>query len=179
VNTGLRRGEALGLQWSDVDLTNGLLRVRGTLARVAGELVVTDTKTARSRRTIPLSAPALATLRSLKARQAAERLRAGNQWHSTGYVFTTELGEPSDPRNALRALTEAAKAAGLADVTLHTLRHSAASMMLTHGVPLTVVSQVLGHAGIAITADTYGHVSPDVSRSAMDVLATALAAPSS
>jgi integrase len=175
VSTGLRRGEALALQWTDIDLTTGLLRVRGTLGRVGGELVVTDPKSARSRRTIPLSASTSAILRALRRRQAAEQLRAGNQWHSTGYVVTTELGEPCDPRNAFRALTVAAKAAGLGHVGLHTLRHSAASAMLVNGVPLTVVSQALGHSGIAITADTYGHVSPDVSRSAFEVLAQALA----
>lgn len=156
VNTGLRRGEALALKWTDVDLTKAVLRVRGTLALIAGELQVTDTKTATSRRSIPLTAAGLATLKALKVRQATERLRAGNLWTQTGYVFTTELGKPTDPRNALRALTAAARTAGLEHVGLHTLRHSAASVMLTNGVPLTVVSKALGHAGIAITADVYG-----------------------
>jgi integrase len=177
VNTGLRRGEALALKWSDVDLTNAMMRVRGTLSRVDGELQVTDTKTTKSRRSIPLAAPAVATLRAVKTREASDKLRAGNLWSQTGHVFTTELGEPCDPRNALRALSTAAKTVGLHNVGLHTLRHSAASVMLTNGVPLTVVSQALGHAGIAITADVYGHVSPDVSRSAFDVLASALADP--
>lgn len=174
VNTGLRRGEALALRWSDVDLTNETLRVRGTLARENGELVITDTKTRRSRRTLPLSDAAVGVLRALKARQARERLRAGNVWANTGYVFTTEQGAACDARNALRALKAAAKSAGLGNVGLHTLRHSAASLMLSNGVPLKVVSEILGHSGISITADVYGHVSPDVSRSAIDVLSSAL-----
>lgn len=174
VNTGLRRGEALALKWDDIDLVEKLLRVRGTLARVDGELMVTDAKSERSRRSIPLSAPALAALSSIKKRQAEEQLRAGNLWASTGYVFTTELGEPCDPRNALRALTSAAARANLNSIGLHTLRHSAASAMISNGVPLKVVSDILGHSGIAITADIYGHVSPDVARSAMDILAEAL-----
>lgn len=175
VTTGLRRGEALALRWSDVDLTNDVLHVRGTLARVDGELIVTETKSENSKRTVPLSAPAVAVLRSAKSRQAAERLRAGNQWHTTGYVFTTEFGQPCDPRNALRALSVAAKAVGLSGAGLHTLRHSVASVMISGGVPLKVVSDILGHSGIAITANIYGHVSPEVSRSAVDALAQHLA----
>jgi integrase len=68
-------------------------------------------------------------------------------------VFTTEFGEPWDPRNAFRALTVAAAKAGLPDVRLHTLLHSAASMMVTHGVPLKVVSEILRHSSVAITHD--------------------------
>jgi integrase len=92
------------------------------------------------------------------------------------YVFTTERGEPCDPRNALRALKAAAKRAKLpSTVGLHTLRHSAASVMLSAGVPLKVVSEIFGHASVAITGDVYGHVSPDVSRDALTRLSDALA----
>jgi integrase len=175
VNTGLRRGEALALHWSDIDFDEKLLRVRGTLARVAGELVVTETKTPRSRRVIPLSPAAERLLRDVRANQRVERLRAGSMWQPTPYVFTTELGEPCDPRNALRALKAAAKRAGLpSSVGLHTLRHSAASVMLSAGVPLKVVSEVFGHASVAITGDIYGHVSPEVSREALTRLSDAL-----
>jgi site-specific recombinase XerD len=96
-------------------------------------------------------------------------------WQPTPYVFTTDLGEPSDPRNALRTLKTAAKRAGLpSSVGLHTLRHSAASVMLSAGVPLKVVSEVFGHASVAITGDIYGHVSPEVSREALTRLSDAL-----
>jgi len=123
--TGLRRGEALALQWSDVDLEKGLLRVRGTLARVQGRLLVTEPKTAKSRRFVPISAPAGRLLRGIRAGQAEDRRRAGWLWQQTGFVFTTETGEPCDPRNALRALKVAATRAGLPHAGLHTLRHSA------------------------------------------------------
>jgi integrase len=85
-------------------------------------------------------------------------------------VFVTGTGEPCDPENALRALTVAARRAGLEGVGLHTLRHSAASVVLSGGVPLNVVSRVLGHSGLSITADVYGHIAPDVPRNALDVL---------
>jgi integrase len=173
VNTGLRRGEALALQWSDVDLTRGILRVRGILSRLDGGLVVTEPKTAKSKRFVPLSEPAERLLRQVHAAQAEERRLAGSAWRQPGFVFTTEFGEPCDPRNAFRALRAAATKAGLPHARLHTLRHSAASVMLTRGVPRKVVSDILGHSSIAITGDIYGHVSPDVARQAMDTLGDA------
>ena len=93
-------------------------------------------------------------------------------WHIG--VFTTQLGEPCDPRNVLRALKVVARRAGLGDIGLHTLRHSAAAVMLVNGVPLKVVSEMLGHASIGITGDIYGHVSPEVSREALSRLSAAL-----
>lgn len=176
VNTGLRRGEALALTWDKVDEDEGVLRIDGTLARVAGELVVTPPKTARSRRVVSISATVQEVLRQLRQRQRVERLRAGSQWHQTGFIFTTELGMPCDPRNALRALKVSAEKAGLPSaVGLHTLRHSAATAMLTNGVPLKVVSDVLGHSSIAITGDVYGHVAPEVATDALAKLGAALA----
>ncbi len=174
VNTGLRRGEALALQWSDVDTANGTLRVRGTIARVGGVLVVTEPKTAKSKRFIHMSANVERILRLARIAQMADRLRAGSQWVETGFVFTTQAGQPCDPRNALRAFKSASGKAGITGVSLHTLRHSAATMMLTNAVPLKVVSEILGHSSIAITGDVYGHVSPDVSRDALTSLSAAL-----
>jgi integrase len=174
VQTGLRRGEALALQWSDVDLERHTLRVRGTLSRIDGALVVTEPKTAKSKRFVPMNAPAEQLLSAVHAAQEGERQRAGDAWHETGFVFTTEFGEPCDPRNAFRALQDAATRAGLPQAGLHTLRHPAASVMLTGGVPLKVVSDILGHSSIAITGDIYAHVCSDVARQAIDLLGDAL-----
>ena len=174
VHTGLRRGEALSLRWADVDFERGTLRVRGTLARIDGALVLTEPKTAKSKRVLPLSPPAERLLRDVQDLQATERKLAGSAWHETGYVFTTETGEPCDPRNALRAFKSAAARAGIPGAGLHTLWHSAASVMLANGVPLKMVSEILGHSSIAITGDVYGHVSPDVSRDAVRTLGEVL-----
>ena len=124
--TGLRRGEALALRWSDVDLDAGVLSVRGTLGRVGGRLVISEPKTARSRRTVPLNPAVAALLRRHRTEQKAERLRAGDQWTDSGLVFTTEFGAAVDPRNLLRVLEGAAAAAGVEGAGVHTLRHSAA-----------------------------------------------------
>ncbi|MFC9559599.1 tyrosine-type recombinase/integrase [Agromyces sp. NPDC056965] len=172
--TGLRRGEALALRWQDVDLDGGELRVRGTLGRVGGELIITEPKTDLSRRAVTISPSTVELLRKHRAAQAAERLRAGELWADRGLVFATETGGPVDPRNALRALTTAAKKAGVESIGLHTLRHSAASTMLSAGVPLTDVSRMLGHSSVAITGDIYGHVSTDGQKRAAELLAAAL-----
>lgn len=170
-STGLRKGEALALRWDKVDLDAGALRVAATISRVAGQLVISEPKTARSRRTVPLSPAVVAMLRKHKAAQAAERLRAANQWQDSGLVFTTELGGPVDPRNLLRVIEVAARAAGVADVGVHTLRHSAAVAWLESGVHIKAVADLLGHSSIAITGDVYGHTSDDTARAAVDALA--------
>ncbi len=176
VNTGLRRGEALALEWrSHVKEDDGWLKVRGTLTRENGGLVTTSTKTAKSRREVPITDRTAEILQRLRARQAAERDRAGSRWKESGNDFTSSSGEPCDPRDALLALKVAAEqAGGLSNTGLHTLRHSAASTMLANGVPLKVVSEILGHSSISITGDIYGHVSPDISASVMQVISDAL-----
>ena len=99
----------------------------------------------------------------------------GSAWVQTPYVFTTETGQPCDPRNALWALKVAARRAELpASIGLHTLRHSAATVMIENGVPLKVVSEILGHFSVSITGDIYAHACPDVSAQAMDALGVAL-----
>jgi len=174
VSTGLRRGEALALRWQDVDLTNGVLRVRGTLSRLGGQLVIGEPKTERSRRDVPLSPGTVALLRSVKVKQAVERLKAGSVWVESGHVFTTETGTAVDPRNALRAISTAAKACGMTGVGLHTLRHSAATAMLEAGVPLRTVSELLRHSSVAVTGDVYAHVSTEGARSAVERLQAAM-----
>ena len=160
--TGLRRGEALGLKWSDVDLDAGRLVVTRQLTRVGGALVTSDTKTARSRRAVDLSAPMVESLKAHKARQAAERLALGEAWADSGFVFTSSIGTPVDPRNCYREFRGICEAAGLGRWHPHELRHSAASLMLAQGVKIQVVSELLGHSSIRMTADVYGHVlAPD------------------
>jgi integrase len=172
--TGLRKGEALALRWDDIDLDDGSLHVRGTLARVGGRLIVTPPKTALSRRTLPLAPAEVDLLLAHRGAQAAEREHAGPAWSEHGFVFTTETGRPMDPRNVLRALTTAASKAGLSGVNVHTLRHSAATAWIEAGVNIKAVSTLLGHADIRITADVYGHVSDAVARAAMQTLSSML-----
>ena len=162
--TGLRKGEALALRWQDVTIEGDTphVRITGTLARIGGQLRRTEPKTNAGRRTVPLVPEAVAALREAKVQQARERLAAGEAWTDSGYVFTTEIGTAVDPRNALRWFYLVRDAAGIESGSLHTLRHSAASVLLGAGVPMPVVKDVLGHSSIAVTVDMYGHMAPTV-----------------
>ena len=168
--TGLRKGEALALPWDTniVNLDEGWLKVRKTLGRVGNQLVFSEPKTERSRRTVPISPAVVAMLRKHRTEQKAERLRAGDQWTDSGLVFTTEFGRPVDPRNFLRVIEDAARAAGVQGVGVHTLRHSAAVGWLEAGVHIKAVADMLGHSSIAITGDIYGHTSDGTARAAVD-----------
>lgn len=172
--TGLRRGEALGLCWSHVDLPAGVLKVVATANVVDGQLEISEPKSGRSRRTVPLSPPAVALLKTQRVTQAAERLRAGELWTDSGLVFTDEVGAPVNPRAILRAVQRSAARAGIADVKVHTLRHSAAVAWLEAGVHIRAVADLLGHSSIAVTGDIYGHTSDDSARAAVDGLSGVL-----
>ena len=175
VSLGLRRGEALGLQWSDLDLdVQSLMRIERALKRERGKLVLGELKTASSRRTLHVPSPVLDALRAHRRRQRAERLAIGGAWARTGLVFTTPLGTPVDPDNFSKAFGRLCERAGLGRWHLHELRHSAASIMLAQGVPLEVVSDVLGHSGIAITSDVYGHILVEQKRNAAHAMGQAL-----
>ena len=113
-------------------------------------------------------------LKAHKATQAAERLHAGNQWTDTGLVFTTEFGGPVEPRNVLRTIEIAAAKAGVEDVGVHILRHSAAVAWLEAGVHIKALADLLGHSSISITGDIYGHTSDATTRAAIDGLSGAL-----
>ena len=149
-----------------------------TLARrdIDGErvYVLDQVKTARSRRVVALPPFVVEALREHRRRQLAERLAAGNRWGDHDLVFSTRYGEPISGSVLTHALADACAAAGIPKVRWHALRHSAASLMLAAGVPMLVVSRQLGHASIAITLDTYGHVTPDVAMDAADAVERAL-----
>ena len=174
LSTGLRRGEALGLMWKDFDEEAGVLRIARQLKRDGTGLVTTDTKTYQSRRAVNLAEPMLKALFEHRECQRAERELRGTSWIETGYIFTTTIGTPIDPRNLYREFQMVCRNAGLGDWHPHELRHSAASLMLAQGVKIQVVSQVLGHSSIRMTADVYGHILDPDRRDAANALGTLL-----
>lgn len=168
---GIRKGEALALRWDEVvlDGDDPHVRITASLSRLTGRgLVRGETKTVGSARTVPLVEPALTALKQHKRTQAAERL-AATVWVDAGVVFSTEHGQYLDPRNALREWHGWTTAAGLGKRRMHSGRHTAATLLLERGVPLEVVSAVLGHSSIAITADVYSRVTRDGMRRALTV----------
>jgi len=168
---GLRKGELLGLRWSDIDFGDATLTVRQALQRVGGHLVLVEPKTVRSRRVVPVPPPTLAALRGHRRRQKSDQLAAGPAWRNTGLVFTTHLGGPLEPRNVNRSWYAVRSRAGLTGFRLHDLRHSCASFMLAAGASPRTVMKTLGHSQIGLTMNTYTHVLPEIERAAIDAAA--------
>jgi integrase len=167
VTTGLRQGELLGLKWDDIDLEAGTLQVRRTLTTAKGGPVLSSPKTKGSRRTVKLSQTALRALRRHLDRQLGEDDRAGSLWRENGLIFASEVGEPLDRRYiTTHRFKPLIKQAGLPEIRFHDLRHTCATILLSKNVNPKVVSEMLEHASIAITLDTYSHVLPDMQDSA-------------
>lgn len=176
VTTGMRQGELLALRWRDVDLDGGTIRVRATLGATKDGLEFAEPKSARSRRQISLTQIAVAALRKQRIDQLQARLLAGAGWTEHELVFPNELGGPLDPSNLLRrSFYPLLHRAGLPRVRFHDLRHSAATLMLSRGIPLKIVSEILGHSQISLTADTYMHVTEGMQREAAAAVDAALA----
>lgn len=174
IGVGLRRGEALALRWSDLDLDAGVLRVEQAVQRVEGKLQFAPPKTQRSRRTVPLPEVCTAALRSHRMAQHQERLALGPIWQDLGLVFTTAIGTPIEPRNINRSFDALCRRAGVRRLRLHDLRHTCASLLLAQGVPARVVMETLGHSQIAVTMNLYTHVLPSVQREAAERMNEAL-----
>jgi integrase len=173
--TGIRRGEGVGVRWDAINLDTGSMRVLTQVIRTKDKgLHITPVKTERSRRVMPLSPAMVALLKAHRAAQNAERLRAGEEWTDHGLVFTTEFGAMFEPRNLLRTIVAAGKKAGVDDVVVHTLRHSAATAWLEAGTHIVAVANLLGHSSIAVTGDLYGHAEDATTRGAIDGLSDAL-----
>lgn len=168
VQCGLRQGELLALRWEDVDLEARTLQVRRTITRDGGKHTVGSAKTAKGSRTVKLTRDATEALQEHLERQLAEIDKAGDKWQENGLVFCTGKGTLINPTNLRRrSLAPLLQQAGLPAITFHQLRHTAATILLLKNVNPKVVSEMLGHATIAITLDTYSHVLPNMQHSAV------------
>ena len=175
---GLRQSEALGLRWADVDLANGTLTVRRGLHRVAGQgLVYEEPKAERSRRTLALPIQLVDALRAHRAAQLEERITAGSLWEDHDLVFAQANGRPIERKSDWQAWKALLHEAGVREVRLHDGRHTAATLLLSEGVHPRVVMEVLGHAQMRTTTDTYSHVMPALGRDAADRMGNALWGP--
>ena len=154
--TGMRRGELLGLRWDDVDFTGKRLHVKRIVVYTRGALELGEPKTAYSRRTIPIAPGVVRALLEHRERQALERKAVGYQ--DQGFVFASEVGTPTHPRNVERMFHNRLKHSALRRIRFHDLRHTAASLMILKGVSPKVVSRMLGHASVAFTLQVYVHV---------------------
>ncbi|MCL8026050.1 tyrosine-type recombinase/integrase [Nocardioides bruguierae] len=165
---GLRRSEALGLRWDDVDLVGETLQINRGLHRIDGHLITMPTKTARSQRTVPLPGLVVQAMKTQQQRQADDRDKHGMDWQDTGYVFTTGIGTPLDPRNTTRIVQAACREAKVRVVRLHDFRHGCVSLLLSLGVPPRTAMEIVGHSSLEMTMNVYGHVSHAERRAALD-----------
>jgi integrase/predicted RNA-binding Zn-ribbon protein involved in translation (DUF1610 family) len=176
IMTGLRRGEALGLQWADVDMEAGAVSIRRAWIPVNGIAQMSEPKTRRGRRTIALDPATLEALKAHAARQADEQADWEDAWVETGFVFTREDGLPLHPWHVSKAFKVHLEAAKLPEIPLHSLRHSYATLALSSGVNPRIVSGRLGHSTVALTLDVYSHVLPQQDRDAAEAIADLLPA---
>jgi integrase len=172
--TGMRRGEALGLGWEDLDMEMGHLTIRRAWVPVNGVGQMSEPKTRRGRRTIALDPVTLEALQGHAARQADEQSDCRGVWTDSGLVFTGTDGQPLQPWAVSKAFRDLSKAALLPPIPLHGLRHSYATLALASGVNPRIVSGRLGHATVALTLDVYSHVLPQADRQAAEAIADLL-----
>ncbi len=182
VLTGLRRGELLGLRWSDVDLDTGVLRVEQAVVQdvanvdpcpscegVHRGLRFTEPKTRGSVGRVDLDDRATGALLAHRFTQEAERSDWGAAYVDHGLVFARENGQPYDPATVTRGFRLVAKASGLGGIWLHAFgRHGHASLLIASGVDIGIVSKRLRHSSIAVTSDSYAHLLSGVGRQAAE-----------
>ena len=176
ISTGLRQGELLGLQWSDINWLKASLKIQRQLQRISGEgLVFNEPKSASGKREIVLGPSTISILQSHRIQQSVEMSFDGGQWKDMDLVFSTRIVTPIEPRNILRIFKKLLKNAELPNIRFHDLRHTAATLMLQEGIHPKVVQERLGHSQISLTLDTYSHVLPGMQKDAAIALDELLA----
>jgi integrase len=171
---GLRRGEACGLHWTDLDLDNAALTVTWQIVQHGWATELKAPKTEGSERIIALDTGTVTVLREHRHIQRRERLAAGPAWTDSGLVFTRPDGTALHPATVTEQFHTLAAAADLPPVRLHDLRHGAATLALAAGTDLKIVQEMLGHSTITLTADTYTSVLPDIARNAAEATAAVI-----
>ena len=164
--TGMRRGEVLGLRWSDLDFDDSRLMVEQTLVAPRYVLVFSEPKTKQGRRSIDLDPETLAILRAQRRRQVEERLSFGPGYAESELVFRSQDGTPVIPHLFTLVFKKAVKDAGLSEIRLHDLRHTHVALLARAGVPAKVIQERVGHHSAGFTLDNYGGTFPSQHRDA-------------
>lgn len=175
VTTGLRRGEVLGLKWSDIDLDEPALRVRRSVGQVKGKVSIKPPKTEKSRRTVVLLDMTVRELKQHQLSQKKARLQLGPAYNRDNWVFPTPTGELWKPDTLTSAFKRFIDKNELGPLRFQDLRHTHATLLLRDGIFVKVVSERLGHSNVAITLDTYAHVLPGMQGEAAALLDSIMA----
>jgi integrase len=176
--TGMRQGELLGLKWSDIQWTSGTLYIKRQVQQVAGQgWGFEEPKTQAGKRTIKVGETTLHMLRIQQENIRHNKDAMGKRWQDNDLIFPSSVGSPLHPSNLRLDFNRVQQNAGLPKIRFHDLRHTAASLMLNHGVPVIVASKRLGHSKPSVTLDIYGHLYQEMQGEAariMDELVTPL-----
>ena len=171
VYSGARRGEVLGIQWSDIDFKNKLLHIQRSILYTPKKGVYVDTpKTKGSNRIIKLADIVFQDLEQLRKQQATQRLLLGDRWHNEDFVFTQWDGKPLHPDGLTSWIHKFVEKYDLPYANIHSLRHTNATLMIANGVNVATVSRRLGHSSTATTTRTYIHAIRSADEAAAEVL---------
>lgn len=169
VFSGMRRGELLGLKWTDINLGEGIISVQRSLAYTSKKgLFLKNPKTKSSRRRIEISHLVVEKLKEHKTKQDLHKKQMGNEYEDQDLVFPNIMGKLADPRKLLRDFYKQMSRAGVPRITFHDIRHTHATLLLLNGENPKVVQERLGHADISVTLNIYAHVLPGMQKKAAD-----------
>ena len=178
LGSGMRRGEALGLRWRDVDVDHRTLRVEQTVGLERGRTVIKPKpRTEASRRTIAVDAAIIAALDDHRDREHVQRVQADDAWQEHDLVFATTRGTPINPNNLLRDFWRLVAQAGVPRIRIHDLRHTHITLAIQAGAPIGAVSRRAGHARVSTTMDIYAQVTPDMHADVADRIGALLFGP--
>jgi len=163
LNTGMRRGELLGLQWQDIDFKQKRIQVKRQLARTDEGLIFKKVKTKSGNRIIPVTDNVITELKRHKIKQGEKRLALGEAYNKKAdLVGCNGIGNPLDPRNLVRDFKEIIEEAGIPEIRFHDTRHTFSTLFLEARGSIKTLQQILGHSSITVTIDTYSHVTEEM-----------------
>lgn len=166
LNTGMRRGELIGLRWADVRLDDGYIAVRQNLVKTNSGIMMQEPKTANSRRNISISPKTVEVLKKHKETQGFEKEKHEGDYNDHGLVFCRLIGLPLYPDGVSDQFNRLVKNSKIASITFHDLRHTHATLLLMAGIHPKIVSERLGHYSVSLTLDLYSHVIPGMDKEA-------------
>lgn len=157
IDTGCRRGEAMGLRWESVDLKTGVITIERALLYSAARGVYEGPPKNGKSRCLRISPDTLMLLNQYRREQFGLRLKNGDRWIESGYVFTQDNGDRMNPDSVTDWLNKFSAANDLPHIHPHAFRHTAASTMIAEGVDLVTTANELGHSNATTTANIYAH----------------------
>lgn len=167
---GMRRGECLGLRWSDIDYEKREIRIRQQVIVTGNRSTITRLKTDGSSRTVPMLLMVESSLRRRRELLQEERAFAGSAWQDHDLVFPSRVGTPYAPANLYKQYKAHLKRAGLPDASFHSLRHTAASFLVAMNVHPRIAMRILGHTDVKTTMEIYSHAQQDDLREALELV---------